>query len=209
MERLSSRFGAYLAAQLGLDEERQAVISFGALALLQNGSSALLTLVLARIFGILPETLAAIAVTGLMRHYSGGVHLGTPLRCTVLTTVIFVGSGTMGAVAFNLLTSGGGPLLILAVTLSLLLAGCWPYFRYAPVAAASLPLRAERRAHLRAGTIRCLVLAAFFIPSGLAAGYSWAAGALFGFLLQGVTLTPVGHRITTAIDSALDRTFGR
>lgn len=208
MESLSLRIGAYLAAQLGLDEERQAVLSFGALALLQNGSSAALTLILATAGGVLPHTLAAIAVTGLLRHNSGGVHLGTPLRCALLTAALFTGSGFLGASLYAWLSVAGDP-VGLAFPALLLLLGSWPYAAYAPVAAANRPLGPERKARLRKGTLLSLLLVICVLIAGLAAGYPWAAGGLFGFLLQALTLTPVGYRIAAALDSTLDRTFGR
>ncbi len=204
MQKLAFALASYLAVQLGLDEDRREVLSFGALAFIQNGSSALLTLLLALAVGIVPETVIAVATAAVLRHASGGAHLRTPLRCVLATAVVFLLCGFLGDLTSSLFNSWPGVLRVVLVVIVASL-GLLGVLRYAPVQAETRPLRPAHRVRLRRQSIRLVIVLTVALTLGAAAAAWWTPPALAGFVLQMFTLTPAGQALAHSFDDWLTR----
>jgi len=206
LERAANALGAYLAAQLGLDEEKQEVVAFGALALLQNGASALLLLVLALSTGILPEALAALLTAGILRHATGGTHLQTPLRCVATTALGFWAGGFVGHLAAQSpLCQATAP----TVAACAVAGGLWVIYRWAPVEAETRPLSSQHKAYLRRLSLRLGWLVSIVLVGGAFFRAWWWAPGLMGVAIQCISLTPPGHWLTRTIDCVCSRLQGR
>lgn len=208
MERAAEAFGAYLAAQLRLDQDRQEIVAYGALTFMQNGASLLLMIALGWLVGALPETLVALLAAASMRHASGGTHLSTPMRCVVVTGSLFALCGYAGGVLGGFLA--GPPAVVRAVVELLPLAGgMGAVYRYAPVEAENRRLSRAHRAKLRRLSLRLALVLAAAVILGVAVGAWWVMPALAGFLTECFTLTPTGHRMAGSLDRFCDAVSGR
>lgn len=191
---------------MGLSEEKQEVVAFGALALLQNGASLLLLLLLALLTGVLPEAVLALLTAGVLRHATGGTHLQTPLRCVATTALFFWGAGYAGQVLAATLVTRTASLILAAPILT---AGLWTIYRWAPVEAENRPLSPNHKASLRRLSLRLGWIVSAILLVGAFLTSWWWAPCLLGFLIQCTSLTPPGHKFTSTIDSICNRLQGR
>ncbi len=207
MERLAEWVGARLAAQLDLDNNRREVVTYGALALLHNGTSLLMTLVLAAFGGVLPETAVALLSAAVLRHATGGAHLSSSFRCAVATALVFAALGMLGRELTAVLLLW--PLWV-RVGLVLLAAvlGFTVIYRYAPVAAETRPLRPAHRDRLRRLSLRMAPLYIALFLLGAWVGQWWVGPGLLGYLNQVLTLTPGGRSLVSRLDQFLSREGG-
>lgn len=182
------------------------MVAFGALALLQNGASAVLLLLLALSTGLLPEAATALLTAGLLRHATGGTHLQTPLRC-VFTTAF--GFWTGGYVGYLVVRSPMNQTAALAVAICVVAIGLWIIYRWAPVEAETRPLSSHHKAYLRRLSLRLGWLVSILLVGGAVFRTWWWAPGLMGFSIQCFSLTPPGHRLTRSIDCICSRLQGR
>lgn len=184
MDQLAARIGDSLARQLGLTGEQQEVVTFGALALLHNGTTLAVTLGAGALLGLLPEVTVALGTAAALRHVSGGFHLSSPLRCLIASTVLFCLAALGGHWALSL---PGGPWWVLLV-LALLLAGVVPIIRSAPVAAQHRPLSDGQRLRLRRQALGLVAVAAVLFGAGAVAHAWWSMPGLIALAVQGLSL---------------------
>lgn len=199
MERMAAALGSLLASQLGLDEERQEVLTYGALVLIQNGVTALAILVVAALTGLLPQALAVMVAVATTRDASGGAHVQAALRCTVASTVALVLYAYLGKLGAGLLAAWPAALRVAAVAPVALVAVAL-IVRYAPVEAETRPLSPTHRARLRRLSLQVAALFLVLAVLGAFIGAWWTAPGVLGFLMQTLTLTPAGHRFAAMVD---------
>lgn len=199
---MADSLAVYLSKQLGLSDERREVVAFGALALLQNGTSAAVLLLLAYLTGVLPEALAALVTAGILRHATGGVHLQTPWRCVGATALAFWAAGYLGhlLVAAHLTTT-----MSLALILPVAVAGLLVIFLRAPVEAENRPLSPEHKVYLRRLSRQFGWMVAVLLVVGALLDTWWWAPGLLGYFVQCTTLTPPGHKLAGMIDHAFNQ----
>lgn len=193
MERLADAAGSFLAAQLGLDADRQEVVTYGALLLLQNGTTLLLTLLLALITDLLPETLIVLGVAATLRHSSGGAHLSTPWRCAWGTTFLVWLCALAGAALETQMSAWILPvrLLISAAWAAACYAAVW---KYAPVEAENRPLSPAHRVRVRRMSLYTGVVLVLLLTLGAATNAWWTGAVQLGFSLQALNLTAAGRK---------------
>lgn len=80
-DRLSRRFAERLGGVLGSEEDRVAVMAYGAYSLLYTAWSILLLIVFGVLTGTLTGILAVSLAASLLRRTSGGAHASSPHRC--------------------------------------------------------------------------------------------------------------------------------
>jgi accessory gene regulator B len=184
VDQLAARVGDSLARQLSLTGERQDVVTFGALALLHNGTTLAVTLGAGALLGLLPEVAVALGTAAALRHVSGGFHLSTPLRCLVASATFFCLAAVGGRWTLLWL---GSPLGV-PLVLTLLLAGLVPVFRYAPAAATHRPLSEAHRLRLRRQALWLVTVTAALFGAGAMAHAWWSMPGLIALAVQGLSL---------------------
>lgn len=202
MDRVATAVGNFLARQLGLDEDRREVITYGALSLLHNGFSVLLMLLLAVVTGLVPETFIALTIGAITRHASGGAHLNSSFSCAVVSGVVMLFNGFMGRTLngflFSLPAYAAGATALLGMS-----AGMVILFRLAPVPAETRPLSPGHTAKLHRLSLQIGTILSVLVLTGVWLRSWWVGPTLMGFLMQCLTLTSPGHRVAHAIDKAL------
>lgn len=204
MVGLAEAIGRRLGEQLGEDQDRQEVLAFGALAVLQNGTTVLLLLVLSWLTGTVWEAIAVAAASSFLRVVAGGAHLSTPWRCATFTAGMFWATGWLSAQSGPVTTRFG-----LWIAVPLILVNLLVLVRLAPVEAETRPLEAEHKVRLRRSSlIRGGLLSAGTLV-GVTAG-SWLGPALLmGFCTACLTLTPAGRQLVSLVDTLCNRVLRR
>lgn len=204
MEGLADQIGRRLGEQVGADQDRQEVLAYGALMVLQNGATLLMLLLLSFLTGSVREALVAAAASSFLRVVAGGAHLSTPWRCASFTALIFWVAGW--------LTSQASPFMLgfgLWIAIPVTLVNLQVLYRMAPVEAESRPLEPEHKARLRRSSLIRGGLLASAALAGLAVGTWLGIAVLLGFCTASFTLAPAGRQFTSSFDSLCSRVLGR
>jgi accessory gene regulator B len=206
METLARKLASKIAISLCYDGEREKVVAYGLIALLQMIVTVLAVLLIGLLIGTAIEALILCFSVSILRKFSGGAHAGSILKCMVIAVLYCT---AFSAVARYGLSPVVGWIELL-IFLILFFAGCFAIvYRRAPVDSPNKPISSEsKRLRLRRGTF--LVLALYFAFSLLLAvwgkssvtGRGYCISLLFGILWQVFTLTKLGSRVLTGIENA-------
>ena len=195
MEKLARRLAGNIAASLGYDSEREAVIAYGLIAILQITVTVLLVLVFGLIVNAPVEALIVCFSVSILRKYSGGAHAHDADFCTVVSIVYC----TLAAVASHLLAGIYHPIAMAVAVPGVYAAALWIIHRYAPVDSPNKPITSEKKIRrMRRGsfTVVCLYLAlqlGFYFTSGSNRSFvAYGISLLLGLSWQALTLTPIG-----------------
>ncbi|MFL0194369.1 accessory gene regulator ArgB-like protein [Clostridium sp. WILCCON 0269] len=94
-EKLAVTLGKNARNILNIDKDREQIIVYGAINLLQIIFSILWTVIIGFILGVLYEALISSTTASILRKYSGGVHASSPNRCIIIGTTL---AGTAGLI---------------------------------------------------------------------------------------------------------------
>ena len=195
MEKLVRKQASKISASLGYDAEKEAVVAYGLIAIVQI----CITLTLVFLFGLIVsapiEALIVCLSVSILRKYSGGVHADNAEFCTVFSviycTVTAVLSKWLAGVYF------AAPMLVAGVVIYA--AAFAIAYRYVPVDSPNKPIKTEKKIQrMRKGSFIILTVyfalsVLFYLLSFQAPAYrSFGIGMLFGVAWQVLTLTPVG-----------------
>lgn len=89
-ERLAINIGIKSRRILNSDENKEKIIVYGAINLLQIIWGILWTSVIGLIFGVFYEAMLFSIVISALRKYSGGIHASAPIRCVIIGTSVSV-----------------------------------------------------------------------------------------------------------------------
>lgn len=87
-EKIAIKIGNNAKSFLNADEEKEQIIIYGAINLLQIIFAILWVAIFGFLLGALYEVLLFSITTGILRKYSGGVHASSPSRCIIIGTSI-------------------------------------------------------------------------------------------------------------------------
>ncbi|MEG6615086.1 accessory gene regulator B family protein [Peptococcaceae bacterium 1198_IL3148] len=85
----SKRLANYLSLKTGLTSEQEIIITYAIEILVLNLINIVFTIALGALLGVLPGTMVALITVAAFRHTAGGAHLDSPVRCALLTIIIF------------------------------------------------------------------------------------------------------------------------
>ncbi|OPJ61956.1 accessory gene regulator ArgB-like protein [Clostridium oryzae] len=89
-ERIAISFGKKTKDYLNINDDREEIIVYGAISLLQTIFSILCVVAMGAMLGVLYETLLFSIAGALLRKYSGGVHASSSSRCIIIGTFVSV-----------------------------------------------------------------------------------------------------------------------
>ena len=195
MERLVGQQARKIAEALSYDAEKEAVIRYGLLAIVQI----VVTLVLVFLFGLLVgapvQALIICLAVSILRKYSGGVHADNVDFCTIFSVIYC----TVTSVISIWLAGAYSQWWMLSAITLVYAASFYIAYRYVPVDSPNKPIKsAQKIKRMRRGSflilgVYTLISVTFFLLSSRVPVFqSYGIGLLFGVSWQVLTLTPLG-----------------
>lgn len=207
MERITSRIAEKVALELELDKDRKEVIAYGTFALIHMLFSIMLVALFGVVFGTAVEALIISFTASILRKYSGGVHAGTPGLCAIIGTVVCVGQGMIISYLLASVINFNWTMLLGAFTFTY---SYYLVYKLAPVDSPAKPIkRQEKKERMRKGSIILLTVYLAIVIFGIGL-YLYTKDKQFlvfslciygGIAWQSFTLTKVGHKLFSIIDS--------
>lgn len=190
----------FICCQTGLDQEQEEVFAYALEILVINIGNLCLTFLVGWLLGVLPGTVACIAVATAFRHTAGGAHSGSPWRCAIATMVIFPLLALLARYFITLPVIYHYVLAILAMITGTALTA-----KLAPVDSDSAPIISDtRRQRLKRNSmlvlaVIALTMAALTVIPGPLAGELMTCIA-FSLLWVSFNLTEFAKRMWLTID---------
>lgn len=94
-EKMATKIGNNAKLLLNADEDREQIIVYGAISLIQVTSAVLWVIIAGLVFGVFYEALTFSITISILRKYSGGAHASSPSRCIIIGTVSAVVAGIL------------------------------------------------------------------------------------------------------------------
>jgi len=195
MEQTVRRLANKIARSLGYDAEKEAVVAYGLIAIVQVTVTVLLVLVLGLLLGVVWEALTVCFSVSIYRRYSGGAHADDANFCTLVTVVYC----SLAALASRWLAAAYGPAPMLAAIVLVYAFVFLATYRYAPVDSPNKPVTSKKKIK-RVRTASFIIVSVYFalqlclflfkIPAQ--AYRSLGISLLLGVSWQAFTLTPLG-----------------
>lgn len=198
---LAERAAGYIAGELGLDRQKEKMLTFGLELLLGSALEFILIMALASLFGIFRETLILVLTAGTLRLVSGGEHCQAYYRCLIGGTVFFLLTGWL-IKWLNSMITYQDVILLVVISLITVLVIIW---KHAPGETENKPLteadrvRGRRLSFAVAGILFVVVI----LLSILKISQGYGLPVLAGMLCQAFTLTPWGYGFIRWVDGML------
>ncbi len=196
MERLARKLAHNVSMSQGFNEEKEAVVAYGLIAIIQISVTVLIIAVLGILIRVPIEALIVCFSASILRKSSGGAHAGTAELCTCFSAVYCLSTAYISKM---LLTHIYSPVPMAAAMLVLFGSSFFIVYKNAPVDSPNKPIRTEeKKKKMRKGSF--LTLAVYLLISvtlfvlGLKYDIyrSYAIALLFGLSWQAFTLTHLG-----------------
>lgn len=208
IEKMANGVANKISSELNMDDERRAVIAYGAFALIQAVISIVLVIIFGWMLNVTVEALIISFVVSILRKYSGGIHASTSDACTIIGTAIFIGLA-------KLLSFTEPWINLKLVFIIMLISFLWSYyiaFKLAPVESASKPISSKKKKRMKKGSI--ITLSVYLSTSLFIAAlyYNIESKGLLVYCLcicagavwQMFTLTRAGYFVLSKIDAFLN-----
>jgi len=204
MEMLVKKLASKISLSLGYDAEKNAVIAYGLLAIVQTS----ITIILTFLFGLLVhapiEALIVCFAVSLYRKYSGGAHAYSANFCTVISVMYCTLAALLSRLLMQTYSHG-----VMLITIPLVyITVFWISYRYVPVDSPNKPITSEakirrmrRGSYIIISAYMALQLVFLILDSHSAEFQSYAISLLFGVSWQAFTLTPVGGILLDKLNS--------
>lgn len=207
IEKAAIMIGKKSRENLNIDSEREEIIVYGAINLMQTINS----IIWVAIFGILTDTLyesLTFSISAcILRKYSGGGHASSPMRCAIIGALTAVVSGILiDRFLYNMSYKLFILLSLIIVIISLLI-----IIRKAPVDSIEKPIRNELKKIFKVKSIIVILIYSVVISSLIIVSQIYSEVVfkkiseciLLGTLWQCTTLTEFGRKMIVGMDSIL------
>lgn len=207
MEKLARKLAHNISSSLGYDDEKEAVVAYGLIAIFQVSMTILLVILFGFLIRAPIETLIICLSVSILRKYSGGAHAGTAEFCTFVTVVYCTLTALISKRVFADIYN---PFAMAAAVILVFAAAFVIVYKLVPVDSPNKPIKTEKKIkRMRKVSFIILVVyfsisLTFFILSKASAVFqSYGISLLFGISWQIFTLTHPGRcfieRINTLI----------
>ena len=142
MEKLARKLAADISLSLGYDAEKEAVVAYGLIAMIQITVTTLLVILLGFLAGAPAEAMIICFSVSLFRKYSGGAHAKTAEICTCFSVFYCV---VMALVSKRLLAGILSPIVLGAAVVLVYSCTFLIVYRVAPVDSPNKPIRTEQK----------------------------------------------------------------
>lgn len=204
MEKLARALARNIALTLGYDDERQAVIAYGLIAIIQIIVTVSIVLILGILIGTPIEALIVCFSVSILRKYSGGMHAGFAELCTGIGIVYCTVTAFL---AKNLFLPLYRPIPMLIAIAAIYGISYWVLWKYAPVDSPNKPIRTEqKRKRMKKYSFGVVSVYLAFSLILFIFGFkmhflgTYGISFLFGVSWQTLTLTPPGGFLLHSVD---------
>jgi accessory gene regulator B len=207
-EKIAVKIGSNAKLILNADEDKEQIIVYGAINLLQIIFSILWVVVFGLILGVFFEALLFSITTGILRKYSGGVHASSPNRCIILGTIITCIAGVFIRYLLYKLSMS----TVIWISVAFIIFALIVIIKKAPVDSVKKPItniELKKQFRNKAIIVILFLTVIIFILFILSKKYSelycirLIESIGFGVFWQTVTLTQVGIGLIEKVDYAL------
>jgi len=213
-ERVAANIGRKAKLVLNVDDDKEQIIIYGAINLLQTIFAVLWVIVIGILLGVLNEALIFSVSVAILRKYSGGVHASSPSRCIIIGTVFAAIAGiTIDKLFCKLATSTVTVISIFCIIAALIIV-----FQNAPVDSIKKPItniemkkRFKRNSYAVICIFSLLILTLFAINKTYPELYyiKIIESISFGMLWQSITLTKTGTLAINKVDFTIKNIIER
>lgn len=204
MEKLAKKLANDISRSLGYDGEKEAVIAYGLIAMIQIFVTVLVVLLLGILINAPVEALTVCFSVSILRQYSGGAHAGSAELCTGIGVVYCTAAAFASR---KLLLPLYSPVPMATAMIIIYIISFLMVYQYAPVDSPQKPIRTEqKRKRMRKGSF--IILSVYFALSMIlfVLGYefsisnSYAISLLLGVSWQIFTLSSAGASLLHNVD---------
>jgi len=207
MEKSAEKISVKIAGETSCSKERQEVIEYGIIVILQTVVVAFFVLIPALLLGIFLQTFTFLVCVSFLRRFSGGVHASSISTCTIVSVVSCLGFGYL-AKFFSSLLNGSSAIYILGgITF---LTGFIISYIKVPVDSPNKPIKNIKKIkELKIKSILILaiyftislILVINFIDNNIVMGLYYSV--LFATIWQSFSLTYAGQSLLSKTDRLL------
>ena len=211
MERLARKLASNISRSLDYDDEKERVIAYGLIAMIQVAVTVILVFAIGLIVGAPVEALIICFSVSILRKYSGGAHAGTIEECTSISVIYCVAFALMSR---RLLLPVLNTYSMLTIVIIVYLLSYTAIFKLAPVDSPNKPIKTDKKKRrMRKGSL--ITLSVYFVLSILflllSFKYnitnSFGISLIFGIAWQIFTLTKLGFLFLNRVDFAVYKIF--
>lgn len=205
-EKISNNIASGIAKKLEMDKDKQAVIAYGAYALLDILTTIGMVMIFGALLGVFFEALVVLFSSALLRKTSGGAHATTTARCVFIGTLTSVGFALIiNSLSFYL----NIPIIILYLIFTFLIS----YFIIRKLAPKDSPnkriVKEAKIKELKAKSIRtlyiytaiCLVMLIIAFYKRTTVFLPYISLICTGHLWQSFTLTSLGYKFSYILET--------
>jgi accessory gene regulator B len=207
-EKMAVKIGNNAKVLLNADEEKEEIIVYGAINLIQTIFAILWVIIAGLVFGVLYEALIFSIAVSILRKYSGGVHASSSSRCIILGTILAVVAGISIDKVFWKLNM---PIVIL-ISVAFIVFAFIIVAKNAPVDSVKKPItnveikKQFKKKSIFVISISSVIIIILFVISTKYSELFYIKvieSISFGILWQSITLTKIGISIINKVDFVL------
>src|SRR5659263_450640 len=142
MEKLARKLASNIAIALNYGNEREQVIAYGLIAMIQIFVTVFLVLVFGLLTGVPIEALIICFSVSILRKYSGGAHAGSIELCTTIAIIYIT---TFSLISRYLLSGVLNSYAMAIIILVIYTLSFFAIYKFAPVDSPNKPIKTEKK----------------------------------------------------------------
>lgn len=208
MEKLARKLANNISSSLGYDDEKEAVIAYGLIAIIQIALTVLLVLLFGILVGAPVEALIICFSVSILRKYSGGAHAKTAELCTIFSVIFCT---VTAVISKKLLTKVYYPIPMAIAVIIIFSLAFYIVYKYAPVDSPNKPIKTKlkikrmRKDSFIILSVYLILSAVFYVLSYSAENFrAYGISMLLGTAWQTFTLTSLGDQFIEKMNKVIN-----
>jgi accessory gene regulator B len=207
MEKLERKLANNIAISLNYDNEKEQVVAYGLIAIIQTFVTVFLVLIIGIFTGVPIEALIICFSVSILRKYSGGAHAGSIELCTTIAIIYITTFSLISRYLLSEVLNSYAMAIIIFVIYAL---SFFAIYKFAPVDSPKKLIKTEKKKkRMRKGSFTILTVyfalsvILFLLSRKQYITNSFGLSLLFGLSWQIFTLTKPGSSFIHLVDSAV------
>jgi len=207
MEKLARKLASNIAFSLNYDNEKEQVVAYGLIAIIQTFVTVFLVLIIGIFTGVPIEALIICFSVSILRKYSGGAHAGSIELCTTIAIIYITTFSLISRYLLSEVLNSYAMAIIIFVIYAL---SFFAIYKFAPVDSPKKLIKTEKKKkRMRKGSFTILTVyfalsvILFLLSRKQYITNSFGLSLLFGLSWQIFTLTKPGSSFIHLVDSAV------
>lgn len=209
MEKMARALAHKFARELNYDEEKEQVIAYGLIAIIQTAVTVILSLILGFVVGAPVEAMILCFSVSLLRRYTGGAHVGYIELCTSIGIIYCT---VFSYVSRHIVSQVLSPLWVIGISVLVYFLSYLAAYLLVPVDSPRKPIRSEeKKKKMRKGTFYTLAIYSLISVIFLVFSFqsdrmkSYQVSLLFGVAWQVFTLTKAGVHFLDGVNTLYEK----